>query len=77
MQMTMRDALNQLADIVKHGDEALIKDNANDASAIWQVKDEIDPSEDYEVDLVVNAAGIYAVDIHGYVDQVPIYRVMT
>jgi len=76
MQMSMRDALAQLADIVKHGDDALVMDNAHVPTTIWCAIDAIDPSEDYEVDLVVNGWGVYGIDIHGYVDQVPLYRVM-
>ncbi len=77
MLMTMKDALRQLADLIKHGDEGMIMDNAHEPILIWVAIDNIDDDLDEPVELCVNAHGIYHVDDHGYLDPIPLYKVMS
>jgi hypothetical protein len=73
----MKEALEHLADLVKHGDDALVKDNADDALPIWVAIDNIDDDLDEPVELCVNANGVYHVDDHGYLNPIPLYKVMS
>jgi hypothetical protein len=72
----MKEALEHLADLVKHGDDALVKNNADDALPIWVAIDNIDDDLDNPMDLCVNANGIYTRNEDGYLDPIPVYKVM-
>jgi len=77
MLMTMKDALRQLADLIKHGDEGMIMDNAHEPILIWVAIDNIDDDLDEPLDLIVNANGIYMLDKDGYLDPIPLYKVIS
>jgi hypothetical protein len=65
-----------LSQISPNGDETMIQDNANYPLSIWCEIDNIDQEYDLNLDYSVNGTGIYRIDVNGYLEQIPIYRVV-
>ena len=75
MFLTLKDALPLLAKITGN-DETMIKDNANYPITIYAEMDNIDPSEDHISNYVVNDDGIFKIGEDGFIEQMPIYKVI-
>jgi hypothetical protein len=76
MIQSLRDALLLLSDKCANGDETMIKANANYPITIWSEIDNIDQECDLNLDYAVTSEGIYKLDCNGYLEQVPVYRVI-
>jgi len=75
MRMTLKEALKKLAQITGN-DETMIKDNANYPITIYHAIDEIDIADDHIGNFAVNSDGIFIINQDGFIDQIPIFKVI-
>jgi hypothetical protein len=74
--MTLKQALNELADLHPNFMDTIVKDNANYPIPIWSAIDQIDPGDETPIDYAVNCDGIFVINPNGYVEQIPIFQVV-